>query len=754
MPLYADVILPVPLNCLFTYSIPEEIAHSIQPGTRVMVPFGKTRRTCGIVFSLRTDKPADCTVKPIEKVLDDSGPLVTPAQLKLMQWMWEYHICAPGDVLKAALPGRLRPDSAASGPAYKPRTECFVRLGPAASGKDLKYTSLLFDSRSKVQRQAFDRYLSLACIGDGSSCPKAVRKKQLADACGSASALKSLIDKGMLEAYDVEIGRLPSFSGQTVAPAVLSDAQNTALEQIRESFRTKNVCLLHGVTSCGKTELYIHLITEQIEAGRQVLFMLPEIALSTQIMHRLARVFGDRICCYHSGCPDNIRAEIWKRQCGSDPYPVVLGARSSVMLPFHSLGLVIVDEEHEPSYKQEDPAPRYHGRNTAIMLASLCGAKVLLGSATPSIESYCNAQSGKYGLVELGERYLQLPMPRVETVDVADLRKRRYMNGLFSPGLVDAIRTSLERGGQSILFLNRRGFSNMVECPDCGWVQKCDCCDVSLTFHKNMGSANCHYCGRSYQVPQTCPQCGRDRLRTRGYGTQRIEEDVRTLFPTASVARLDTDSARQGYEKILTDFQEGRTDILIGTQMISKGLDFDNVQTVGILQADSLMSYPDFRAGERAYQLMAQVAGRAGRHSSDGLVILQTRQPESQLLEQVTAGDYRSFYACQMHERHLFQYPPYSRLVSIQIKGKDEGKVCTAALELCRELSARLDSSRILGPDAPAVAKVQFQHIRRILVKAPLAIGIMELRTAITGSVSACKDSLREVTVSFDVDPQ
>jgi len=754
MPIYADVILPVPLNCLFTYGVPDETANQIRPGTRVMVPFGKTRTMCGVVTRLHSDKPQGCTVKPIETVLDQGAPIIPENQLKLMQWMWEYHICAPGDVLKAALPGGLRPDSSAHGSIYKPRTESFVRLGPAVTGKDLRFTSLLFDSRSKGQKQAFDRYLSLAGADSGIACPRAVSRKHLTQECGSASALKSLLDKGMLEVYDVEIGRLPSFGGQTIPPAVLSDAQNAALAQIRESFMTKNVCLLHGVTSCGKTELYIHLIMEQIEAGRQVLFMLPEIALTTQIMHRLARVFGDRICCYHSGCPDNIRAEIWKRQCSPNPYPVVLGARSSVMLPFQRLGLVIVDEEHEPSYKQEDPAPRYHGRNTAIMLASLCGAKVLLGSATPSIESYCNAQNGKYGFVELKERYRQLPMPRIETVDVADLRKRRYMNGLFSPQLVQAIGNSLEHGAQIILFLNRRGFSNTVECPDCGWVQKCDCCDVSLTFHKNLGNANCHYCGRSYQVPQICPQCGKDRLRGRGYGTQRIEEDVRTTFPTARVARLDTDSARQGYEKILSDFQEGRTDILIGTQMISKGLDFENVQTVGILQADSLMSYPDFRAAERAWQLIAQVAGRAGRHSSEGLVILQTRQPESQLLEQVTAGDYRSFYACQMQERHLFQYPPYSRLVSISVRGKDEGKVCSAAMQLCRELSARLDSSRVLGPDAPAVAKVQFQHIRRILVKAPLDIGIMELRTAITDSTSACNDSLREVMVSFDVDPQ
>lgn len=751
---YADIILPVPLDCLFTYIIPDSQSSEVLPGTRVLVPFGKTRKIGGVVLRVHNVKPETGNLKAIEQILDTEGPSVTELQLKLMQWMWEYHICSPGDVLKAALPGGLRPDSSTSVPVYRPRTESFVRLGPAVNGKDLKYTSLLFDSRCRRQKEVFDRYLSLSGLHRNPASPKAVTKKHLIEASSGTAALKSLIEKRMLEIYEIEIGRLPSSDGIKAEPAVLSDAQQLAIDGIRKSFTEKNVCLLHGVTSCGKTEIYIHLIKEQMAKGRQVLYLLPEIALTTQIMHRLARLFGDEMCCYHSGCADSIRAEIWKRQCGDNPYRLVLATRSGVMLPFRNLGLIIVDEEHEPSYKQEDPAPRYHGRNTAIMLASLCGAKVLLGSATPSLESYCNATGGKYGLVELSERFGNVALPAIETVDTADLMKRRYMQGLFSPRLIECMDHALKNGQQSILFLNRRGFSNVVECPDCGWIQKCDCCDVSLTFHKTAGTANCHYCGRSYRIPDRCPGCGGTHLHGRGYGTQRVEEDLRRLFPEARVARLDLDSARHGYESILTDFQEGRTDILIGTQMLSKGLDFDNVQVVGILQADSLMSYPDFRSGERAYQLMAQVAGRAGRRLEQGHVILQTRQPDSELLNYVTTGNYASFYASQMHERSLFSYPPYSRLVYVSLKGKDENVVSTAAISLCRSLSEIMGNERILGPDAPQVSRIHNLHIRRILIKAPLSIGIRELRKKMTDCMNGCRLLLKGVSVSFDVDPQ
>lgn len=744
----ADVITPVPLDTLFTYSVPDALLPAVHAGCRVMVPLGQSRRVCGVVAACRDMQKDDGRIRDILEVLD-CEPMVSERQLEFFRWMWEYHICTPADVLKAALPAGLRPDSSKTEKPYRPRLETFVRLGRSARDRDLKYTSILFNGRQKAQLRTFDLFLELS--GEDMSQP--VTRRHLMSAGGSAPGLKSLLESGLLELDQVEVGRLPKFDGETVKPFVLSDAQQTALEGIRESFRSRNVCLLHGVTSCGKTEIYIHLIEECLKNGRQVLYLLPEIALTTQIMHRLARVFGDSMCVYHSGCPDSIRAEVWRRQAGHEPYGLVLGARSAVMLPFRNLGLVIVDEEHESGYKQEDPSPRYNGRNSAIMLASLYNAKVLLGSATPSIESYCHATGGKYGLVELKERYRSLAMPDVKVVDVADLRKRRYMRGMFSPQLIDALQSALGQGSQAILFLNRRGYGSVVECPDCGWTQKCSCCDVSLTFNKDTGTGRCHYCGRSYAVPLCCPECGTGRLRSRGYGTQRIEEEVRQLFPGARVSRLDLDSARNGCETILNDFQEGRSDILIGTQMVSKGLDFENVSVVGIMQADSLMSYPDFRSAERAYQLMSQVAGRAGRHRGQGTVILQTRQVETPLLSQVQRGDFHSFYADQMQERCMFMYPPYSRLTAVSLKGMNEQEVTAAAAALCSGLSGRFGQERILGPDAPAVARVQYRFIRRILVKAGLDMTSARSRQLILEAVEECRPLMRDISVSFDVDP-
>ncbi len=744
-----DVITPVPLDTLFTYNVPEHLQPSLRVGCRVMVPLGKTRRVCGIVARM-AEEPArgNGHLKDILEVLDLT-PLVPAKQLEFFKWMWEYHICTPADVLKASLPSCLRPDSSKSEKPYKPRMETFVRLGAAAKDRDLKYTSLLFNGRQKAQLKTFDAYLEMAA-GD-MSLP--VTKSHLLSAGGSVPGLKALTERGLLEYYHVEVGRLPQFDGETARPFELSESQQQALNEIKESFTDKNVCLLHGVTSCGKTEIYIHLIEECLKKGKQVLYLLPEIALTTQIQHRLARVFGNDVCVYHSGCPDTIRAEVWRRQAGTNPYGLVLGARSAVMLPFHDLGLVIVDEEHESSYKQEDPSPRYNGRNSAIMLASMYGAKVLLGSATPSIESYCHATTDKYGLVELKERYRQLPMPAVDIVDVADLQKRKYMQGLFSPQLVDALKSAAGQGSQAILFLNRRGYGSVVECPDCGWTQKCECCDVSLTFNKDTGTGRCHYCGRSYAVPARCPECGTDHLRSRGYGTQRIEEEVQRLLPGIRVTRLDLDSAKNGYETVLNDFQEGRTDILIGTQMISKGLDFENVSVVGIMQADSLMSYPDFRSAERAYQLMSQVAGRAGRHKGTGRVILQTRQVKNPLLAQVQSGNYYAFYADQMQERCMFMYPPYSRLTVVSLKGMDEQAVVSAATRLCAKLSEEFGRQRILGPDAPAVARVQYRYIRRILIKAGLDMTSAHSRNLILKAVDDVKPMLRDISVSFDVDP-
>ena len=753
---YADIILPVPLNQLFTYRVPLSLQPSAVPGARVYVPFGKSRRLTGIIVRTHNDKPSDHSLKDILGILDTDYPSVLPTQLKLMEWMAGYYMCSPGDVMKASLPSGLRPDNGANEHPYKPRTEIFVKLGDKLKNSVPADYSELFSKTAIKQKQVFEKYMELADIKDNPYNPAPVSRRALADFCKSPSALNALRDNGILDFYELEIGRLPVFSGHIQQPKPLSDAQQKAYDQVKESLRSRNVCLLHGVTSSGKTELYIHLIKEHIDKGGQVLYLLPEIALTTQIMHRLQKVFGNDMCVYHSRCPENIRVEVWNRLAGPNPYKLILGARSAVMLPLKNLSLVIVDEEHEPSFKQEDPSPRYQGRNTAIMLASMCGAKTLLGSATPALESYFNAMNGKYGLVTISERFRNIKLPSVEIVDTAELRRKKYMKGLFSPRLTEMIASALENGKQAILFHNRRGYAGTVQCPDCGWIQKCNCCDVSLTFHKSTDSATCHYCGRNYRVPLACPVCGGRNLRNRGFGTERIEEDIAALFPQARVARLDLDSAKSGYEQIIMDFQEGRTDILIGTQMISKGLDFDNVSVVGILEADSIMGYPDFRATERAFQLMAQVAGRAGRKEEQGTVIIQTRQPDAPVLDMVRRNDYRGFYTEQIEERKAFNYPPFSRLSQIAIKGTDMNAVDNAATVLAHNLVQMLGQERILGPDAPPVSRVQYRYIRRIIVKAGLELQPTQVRAIIKEAVAraASDNSLKGITVSFDSDPQ
>ena len=756
MTLYADIILPVPLNQLFTYKVPDSLQRSVVPGVRVYVPFGKSRRLTGIIVRTHQNKPSDRSLKEILGILDADYPSILPTQLRLMQWMAEYYMCSPGDVMKAVLPSGLRPDSSANEHPYKPRMEVFVKPGPKFNGSLQADYTCLFSKTAVKQRLIFEKYLELAAINDNPFNPAPVSKRALADVCKSPSALKALEENGLIEFYELETGRLPQFSGQTQQPQPLSAVQLKALDEIKHSFSSKNVCLLHGVTSSGKTEIYIHLIKEQIEKGGQVLYLLPEIALTTQIMHRLQKVFGGDMCVYHSRCSENVRVEVWNRLAGPNPYKLILGARSAVMLPIKNLSLVIVDEEHEPSFKQEDPVPRYQGRNTAIMLAAICGAKTLLGSATPALESYFNAMNGKYGLVTLKERYRNIQLPSVEIVDTAELRRKKYMKGLFSPRLTEKIEESLERGKQVILFHNRRGYTGTVQCPDCGWVQKCDCCDVSLTFHKSTDSATCHYCGHSYRVPHVCPACGGKNLRSRGFGTERIEEDVASMFPKARIARLDLDSSKEGYESIITDFQEGRTNILIGTQMVSKGLDFDNVSVVGIIQADSIMSYPDFRATERAFQLMAQVAGRAGRKDEQGTVIIQTRQPDAPVLEMVRSNDYESFYKGQIEERRTFSYPPYSRLIVISVKGTDMAAVDRASAGLAGNLTQLMGYERVLGPDSPPVARVQYRYIRRIMIKAGLELQPAYVRTQINEAVknTASQNLLKGITLSFDADPQ
>ena len=643
---------------------------------------------------------------------------------------------------------------------YKPKTETRVRL--ANEVRNEKRLQELFDELARAPKQLdlLMKYIELSGIlgGDGlKSFPKEVNKKELLlRASASPAVFNGLVDKHIFEVYQQEVGRLNSVLREILPINPLNDHQKMAHDEIVRSFQSKNVCLLHGVTVSGKTEIYIHLIEETIRQGKQVLYLLPEIALTTQITERLQRVFGDRLGIYHSKFPDAERVEIWQKQLTEKGYDIILGVRSSVFLPFRNLGLVIVDEEHENTYKQQDPAPRYHARNAAIILAAMYGAKTLLGTATPSIETWHNASSGKYGLVELKERYKEIQLPEIIPVDIHELHRKKRMNGPFSPLLLQYIHEALDQKQQVILFQNRRGFAPMIECNTCGWVPKCKNCDVSLTFHKGLNQLTCHYCGYTYQLPHKCPACEGTDLRNRGFGTEKIEDDIKILFPEAAVARMDLDTTRtrSAYERIIADFEQGKTDILIGTQMVSKGLDFDHVSVVGILNADTMLNYPDFRSYERAFQLMAQVAGRAGRKNKRGRVILQTKSIDHPIIAQVIHNDFDQMVAGQLAERQMFHYPPYYRLVYVYLKNRNEQLLDLMAQTMSGKLRA-VFGNRVLGPDKPPVARIQTLFIRKIIVKieynAPMARA-RELLVQVQKEMVA-EDRFKSLIVYYDVDP-
>ena len=647
--------------------------------------------------------------------------------------------------------------------SYKPRTEVHVRLAEAYFD-EARLHAALDDLRRAVKQQVLLlKYLEMADVAAALRLKNPrllaeVGRKRLVEAAGVAPAVcAALVEKGILETYAYETGRLPRTEvADTIGLPPLSEAQSRALSQIEAGFARHPVCLLHGVTSSGKTEIYIHLIQEALAQGRQVLYLVPEIALTTQLTERLFRVFGTRMGVYHSKFPDAERVEIWQKQMSDVSYELVLGVRSSVFLPFRRLGLVIVDEEHEPSYKQQDPAPRYHARNAAIVLARSYGARTLLGSATPSLETYYNARTGKYGMAELTERFGQVQLPEVEVVDIKELRRKRRMTGLFSPRLLAEMRAALERREQIILFQNRRGYAPVIECHTCGWVPKCQNCDVSLTYHKGLNKLTCHYCGYTCGVPPRCPACGEAELVQRGFGTEKVEDAVRGLFPDAAVARMDLDTtrARSAYEHILNDFETGKTDILIGTQMVTKGLDFDRVSVVGILDADAMLNVPDFRSFERAFQLMAQVAGRAGRRSRRGLVVLQTKNPDLPVVRQVVANDYAGLYAGEMEERQTFGFPPFCRLVYVYMKHRQADVLDRLAAETGRRLRAVL-GGRVLGPDVPPVSRIQLLYIRKIVVKIEPRVSLSAVRREllrVRQSVVSQPD-FRSAQVYFDVDP-
>ena len=759
---YADVILPVPLYATFTYAIPEGMR--VVEGVRVLVPFGRGKKYVGLVDRIHDQQPQEYAVKAIEEVMD-AAPVVTGSQLRLWHWISDYYLSPIGDVYKAALPGGMKAED-----GYKPKTEIYIRLTKQYQNVAALHVALNVLARAKNQLNVFTEYLALSGwdqleeTAESELQPAEVTREELMNVAGCTSAtLKQLEQRQMLETYQVEVGRLNH--GGPYRPELiktLSAAQEEAYNQILLSMMKKQVTLLHGVTSSGKTEIYIHLIQRALERKEQVLFLMPEIALTVQMMQRLQRIFGDRLGIYHSRYSDAERVEIWQKQLSENPYDVILGARSAVFLPFQHLGLVIVDEEHETSYKQQDPAPRYHARSVAIMLASQQqtspsqAPRVLLGTATPSMESYHNAMIGKYGLVELKERYQGIELPEIQVVDTADLQHRKMMHGPFSPLLLTRMREALERGEQAILFQNRRGFAPVVECHQCAWVPTCQYCDVPLTYHRQLNQLTCHYCGYTYRVPTECPCCGGTDLRTRGYGTEKIEEQVREVFPEAHIARMDLDTTRtrNAYERIISDFSAGRTNILIGTQMISKGLDFDKVSVVGIINADGMLNQPDFRAYEHAFMMMSQVSGRAGRKHKRGLVILQTKQKDLPVIGYVVRNDYTALYQELIAERQVFHYPPYYRLIDVYLKHRQDAVVETAAVELCSRLRQWF-GGRVLGPDKPAVAKVKQLNIRKLVLKMESGIDMKKVRKYLLLAQSQVLTDKRytSLQVYYDVDP-
>ena len=748
---YVEVILPVPLEGTFTYSLTEEQAVRVMPGMRVLVPFGSSKKYMGVALRVHDEKP-DFNIKSVIQVPDEQ-PVLLPRQLEQWQWMARYYMSPVGEVFKAALPAGLKAEE-----GYRPKTETYIRL--ADKLHDEQSLHIAFDilknspAQSKVLTAMSERGEDMA-------------RDELMNITGcTAATLKKLIDRGFLATYEHEVGRL----GQGGEPhpdlaKQLNTAQQDAYNNILMQFMKRKVVLLHGVTSSGKTEIYIHLIQKTIDEGRQVLFLMPEIALTVQMMERLRRVFGNRLGIYHSRYSDAERVEIWQKQLSRDPYDVILGARSAVFLPFQRLGLVIVDEEHETSFKQQDPMPRYHARDVAIMMGSPLPtsprrggdcANVLLGTATPSAESFNNAQTGKYGLVSLTTRYQDIELPEIQLIDVKDLQRRKMMRGPFSPQLIDAMRQTLYEGRQVILFQNRRGFSPQIECRTCGWVPRCKNCDVSLTWHKRLNILTCHYCGYTYAIPDHCPACNEKDMRSRGYGTEKIEDLVSELLPEARVARMDLDTtrSRNAYEHIISDFAAGRSNVLIGTQMITKGLDFDRVQLVGILDADAMLNQPDFRAYEHAFMMMSQVAGRAGRKGRRGLVMLQTKNKELPVIQQVIQHDYRSFYHDLLDERRDFHYPPFYRLIYVYLKHRSDDVVDTAGIEMGSRLRQWF-GQRVLGPDKPSVAKVKSLCIRKLVLKLENGIDIWKVRQYLTLAQQQLMQDKRyaALQVYYDVDP-
>ncbi len=819
---YADVILPLALPKEYTFSIPDEFREDVIPGKRVIVQFGKRRIYTALIKKVHTSPPDGQEIKPVMEVLDDT-PVIQLWQLEFWQWIAEYYMCTLGEVYKAALPSglklesetkiRLKAGAAFDGltsaemdivrllssegalslskmasalqkktitasvkalsekgiicmdeaikSAYKPKYVDFIKLTQPYEDEDRLNHLLNKLARAPKQVDILMSYLSLSGYRNG-RVQKEISRAEVTEKAGASSAsMKGLIDKEVFEIYSKEVSRFLDSTSPLSEKVNLNDAQKHALTSIENAFETKDTVLLHGVTSSGKTEIYIHLIEKYINKGKQVLYLLPEIALTTQIITRLKNIFGQKVGIYHSKFSDSERVEVWKNLLGTGPdnreeYDIILGVRSSVFLPFRRLGLIIIDEEHENTYKQYDPAPRYHARDVSVMMSRIHKTKVLLGTATPSVETYYNTRAGKYELIELSERYLDIELPEIIVVDTLRERKKKLMQSHFSPGLIDKIKESLEKDEQIILFQNRRGFSPYIECDMCGWIPHCKHCDVSLTYHKTGNRLVCHYCGYSVSTPGVCSSCGSTAMQTRGFGTEKVEDEVGLIFPEANVARLDLDSARsrKNYEKIISDFEQGLIHILVGTQMITKGLDFENVGLVGILNADNMLNFPDFRSHERSFQLMTQVSGRAGRKKGRGLVIIQTSDVRHHIIKQVVHNDFRAMFSEQLKERDTFHYPPYFRLIRISIKHKKREVMNTAAKMLATGLRT-IEGIDIIGPEYPLIGRMQTYYIKCIMVKIPRQSSLNEAKKRIQQHMDKLRGHMdfSSVIIQPDVDP-
>ena len=819
--LFAEVILPLSLHDVFTYRVPPSFENRIQPGQRVVVQFGQKKIYAALVVSVTQQKPANIETKEIQQILDEQ-PVVLPGNLELWKWMAKYYCCTLGDVFRAALPSGLKMESHSKifvtgfepgepvsekeetllrqigqeitsvaevqkklgnsfsysvlkslvgknlvaveekvSARYQPKTETYLKLHPEIDTNEQLEVKLQELKKTKKQQALLYHFLNKTNFSEPNPI-SVISKKDLLEATSfSTPVLNELIKKKILVQFQKKVSRIAEKETGQVSINMLNQHQEKALQEIKSVFEKKQVALIHGITASGKTEIYIHLIDETLKTGRQALYLVPEIALTTQIIQRLKNVFGTKVGIYHSKLNSQERVEIWEKvlQFQSRPnegYQVILGARSAIFMPFSNLGLVIVDEEHENSYKQFDPAPRYNARDMAVIMGIQNNARVLLGSATPSYESYFNALAGKYGLVNLTKRHADVELPEIIVADVKKAYKRKQMHSVLTPELYGLMESAMENHEQVILFQNRRGYSPFVECFTCGWIPKCKNCDVSLTYHKYKNKLSCHYCGFSQPMPGSCDNCGSVEIKTRGFGTEKIEDELKPLFRNARIERMDLDTTqtKNAFDKIIHNLENRKTDILIGTQMVTKGLDFDHVSVVGILNADNLINFPDFRAHERAYQLISQVSGRAGRKHSRGKVVVQTSQPEHPLIQLIQNQDYNGALHSLLEERQLFKYPPFYRLIKIVVKHKTIDTVNRVAGQLSKKLLENKELI-VLGPEFPLVSRIQLWHHKEIWLKIDRKLNLDQIKWFINQCVAETKQqpTNSNCMIHIDVDP-